>query len=66
MRGNVRVMNGERNTQRTLTCPPSVWKRVDDYRFTAKHRRESDAIRAILEAGLDALSVPVREKEAAE
>lgn len=40
--------------RKTVSLPGDLWQRVDDFQFQNRIKRESEAIRRLIEAGLEA------------
>ena len=48
-------MTAKPNIRRTISLPEAAWHMLDRFRFGRHIRRESDAVRMLLEAGYEAL-----------
>jgi hypothetical protein len=44
----------ESQTRKLITAPDDLWKRVSKYRFTHEIGTEAEAVRRLIEAGLEA------------
>ena len=40
--------------RKTVSLPSSVWRRIEDFQFSNRIKRETEAIRRLVEAGLAA------------
>ncbi len=40
--------------RKTVSLPTSIWKRIEDFQFDHRVKRDSQAIRQLVELGLDA------------
>lgn len=40
--------------RKTVSLPASLWRRIDDYQFAVRLKRETMAVRQLLEIGLEA------------
>jgi hypothetical protein len=40
--------------RKSVSVPESLWKRIDDYQFANRLKKESEAVRRLLELGLQA------------
>lgn len=40
--------------RKTVSLPASVWRQVEDYQFANRVKRETEAIRRLIELGLEA------------
>ena len=53
-------------TRKTMTLPESVWRRISRFRFSSEIKSETEAVRLIVDAGLDVLApVPVKKPKRA-
>jgi hypothetical protein len=43
------------SVRKTLSFPPDLWQRVEDYQFRHRIKIDAEVMRLITEAGLDAL-----------
>jgi hypothetical protein len=43
------------HTRKTFSLPDALWDRLAEYRFQNRIASEADAVRQVVEAGLDAL-----------
>jgi hypothetical protein len=39
--------------RKTVSLPSSVWKQIEDFQFANRIKRETEAIRRLIEIGLD-------------
>lgn len=44
----------EKPVRKVVPLPPSMWKRVDEWRFEQRIRTEFEAVRRLIERGLSA------------
>ena len=44
--------------RKTVSLPTSVWKQIEDYQFGNRIKREAEAIRRLIELGLEAAKKP--------
>jgi hypothetical protein len=42
--------------RKTVSLPTSVWKEIEDFQFANRVKRDSEAIRRLIEAGLKAVA----------
>jgi hypothetical protein len=40
--------------RKTISLPSKLWKRIEDFQFEARVKRDTEAVRRLLELGLDA------------
>ena len=40
--------------RKTVSLPSSIWRQVEDYQFANRVKRETEAIRRLIELGLEA------------
>ena len=40
--------------RKTISLPLSLWRRVEDFQFEARVKRDTEAVRQLLEIGLEA------------
>jgi hypothetical protein len=50
--------NDEPTIRETVSLPESVWRQIEDYQFGNRIKRETEAIRRLIEAGLAAAAGP--------
>jgi len=42
--------------RKTISLPSSTWQRIEDYQFANRVKRDAEAIRRLIELGLEAAS----------
>lgn len=52
------AVDTEQNTRKLVTLPHDLVRAVEDYRFANRIKTESEALRLLIRAGLDALTPP--------
>jgi hypothetical protein len=48
------VEQADQNVRKTVSLPSSAWSRIEDFQFENRLKRESEAIRRLIELGLEA------------
>jgi hypothetical protein len=52
--------------RKTITLPTRLWQQIEDFQFEARVKRDTDAVRQLIEMGLQAhqraKAVPKKEK----
>lgn len=51
--------------RKLILMPADMIARIEEYRFAARHKSEADAIRALIQAGLDKVEKAARKVAAA-
>lgn len=47
-------MADETTIRKTISLPAELWKRIEDFQFKARVKKDTEAVRRLLEIGLDA------------
>ena len=45
-----------KNSRKSVSLPPGMWQAIGDFRFDRRLNTESEALRCLIEAGLNALA----------
>ncbi len=62
MRG-VMVENDDNVVRKTVSLPAGVWRQIEDFQFANRIKRETEAIRRLIETGLSAAKAKTGEAE---
>lgn len=55
--------NPDAPIRKTVSLPTSVWKRIEDYQFDTRIKRDAEAIRRLIELGLKAAEAEAASKK---
>lgn len=53
-------VNPEKTVRKFLAIPRELWAKVEDFRFAERIGTESEALRRLIEAGVEKLAKPKR------
>jgi metal-responsive CopG/Arc/MetJ family transcriptional regulator len=56
------AVNPETTVRKLVSLPREMLREIEDYRFAKRIKTESETMRLLLRAGLDANKVPARKK----
>jgi hypothetical protein len=50
----------DRPIRKTISLPAALWRRIEDYQFANRVKRDTEAMRRLIELGLEAAARPTR------
>jgi hypothetical protein len=58
-------MPDEKDTiiRKTVSLPASLWQRIEDFQFSARVKRDTEAVRRLIELGLQAYEGQTKAKD---